>query len=245
VTHDQDQEHTAEVISGPGGPGRDHKRGVFLRDQWQRQSTRARTVTAAITVAVLAACGTAAYAATSGNSGNDPATATPAAGSASASPSPDGPGPRHGRGMWFGLGGDAAHGEATVKDRDSGEWVVRIWQRGTVEKIDGDQVTVKSEDGAEWTWTVDADTTLYRGGSSGSGADDLKKGETAYLVGSRSDDGTRTATHALSGTWEKREKRGPGDWRGHFPGQGHRGGDDRGPGGPGPSADPSGSGTAT
>lgn len=255
--HDPDQEHTAgaepperipettppmpghapqvgadwEVIAGPAGPDRERRPGASLRELWQRRSTGARVVTAAATVAVLAAGGTVAYAATSGNSGND---AVPAAGgSASATPSP---GDRPGRGMWFGLGGEAVHGEATVKDRDTDKWVVQVWQRGTVEKVDGDQVTVKSDDGTSWTWTVGSDTTVYRDGAKGSGADDLKKGETAYLVGTRSDDDTRTAKFAMAGTWEKK---GPGDWRGGFPGHGHRGwGDDHAPS---PSASPSGS----
>ena len=66
-----------------------------------------------------------AYAATS--TGPDGG-ATPAA---SGSPSsPHAPGERHGPGWRFGAG-EAVHGEATVKDRDTGEWVVRVWQRGT------------------------------------------------------------------------------------------------------------------
>jgi hypothetical protein len=140
--------------------------------------------------------------------------------------------------MWFGLGGDAVHGEATVKDRDTGEWVVRVWQRGTVEKVDGDQVTVKSEDGASWTWTVSSDTRVFGDGTPDTGADALKKGETAYLAGTRSDDGTRTATHAVSGTWT--DKRRDDDWRGKLPGHGPR--DWRGPD---PAAGPPDSGTTT
>jgi hypothetical protein len=160
-------------------------------------------------VAVLALGGTVAYAATSAGSGNG---ALPAAsGSASASPSPGEPGDRPGRGPWFGLGGIGVHGESTVKDRGSGAWVVRIWQRGTVEKVDGDRVTVKSEDGAAWTWTVGADVKVFP--DDGSGADALKKGETVFLVGSRSD-GTRTAQHILSGAWEKKV---PG-WLDRLPG---------------------------
>jgi hypothetical protein len=98
---------------------------------------------------------------------------------------------------------DGSSASPSVKDRDTGEWVVRIWQRGTVEKVDGDQVTVKSADGAEWTWTV------------GSGA-------TAFLACTRSDDDTRTASRVLSGTWEEWKKdRGPGEGRDKFRGPRH------------------------
>jgi hypothetical protein len=251
VTHEPDQRRDSggdepagtesEILTGRGGPDREPPRGTALRGLWQRQSVRARAVTAAGTVAVLALGGTVAYAATSSGSGEG----APPSASGSAAPSPDGPGGRHGHGV-FGLGGDAVHGEATVKDRDSGDWVVRVWQRGTVEKVDGDQVTVKSEDGAAWTWTVNSDTTVFHDGDKGSGTGDVKKGETAFLSGTRSDDGTRTAARVLSGDWkghqdrEDGEDRGPGGWRGGFGGHGPR--DWRGSG---PSASPSGSGATT
>lgn len=121
------------------------------------------------------------------------------------------------------------HGESTVKDPDTGKWVVRIWQRGTVEKVDGHRVTVRSEDGAEWTWTVGSDTTVRHDGDKGSGTGDLKKGDDIFVVGTRDDD-TRTADRVLAGNWEewkqgkgegKDRDRGPGDWRGKFPGPRH------------------------
>jgi len=240
---DPDQEHTVgggrsdgpsgagpdpEILAGPGGAGpervRDGTRDTGPRGVWRRRSTR---VAAATAVAVLALGGTVAYAATSGDSGSG---ALPAA-AASASPSPEGPGERHGHGPRFGLGGDTVHGEATVKDRDSGEWVVRIWQRGTVEKVDGDQVTVKSEDGAAWTWSVGADVKVFPERASGSDA--LTKGDKAYLVGTRSDDGTRTARHVLSGDWEDR---GPGGWIDRLPGHDSREGRTAGTSGSGAGA---------
>ncbi|WP_367325229.1 hypothetical protein [Streptomyces sp. HUAS ZL42] len=239
-----DQEHTGgdapsemEVLSGPGGPERE---GTPLRGVWQRRSARGRAVIAAATVVALGLGGTVAYAATSGNSGESGAAAAAAS---SASASPDGPGERHGPGRWFGLGGEGVHGEATVKDRDTGKWVVRIWQRGTVEKVDGDEVTVKSDDGAEWTWKVASDTPVNRDGASDSGADALKKGETAFLVGSRDGD-TRTATRVLAGTFEDKgpgKDDGKGDRHGRLPGHGHG----RGWGETAPSPSPSGSGATT
>jgi len=225
-----------EVMTGPGGP---EPAGEPAWDRvWRRRSGRARAVIAASTVAVLALGGTVAYAATSGSSSTG---ATPSA-SGSASPAPSGPGQRHGGGRWFDFGGMGVHGEATVRDRDTGKWVVRVWQRGTVEKIDGDHVTVKSEDGARWTWTVGSDSTVLHDGTKGSGTGGLKKGETALLVGTRADNGTRTARRVLAGDLTGK---GPGgDWRGKFPG--------RGPGHgprdwrmPAPWASPSGSGATT
>ncbi|MGC9543873.1 hypothetical protein [Streptomyces sp. UG1] len=231
MTHDPDHAHDAggepagsdfEVLTGPAGPERDPARGTAaLRGLWQRQSVRARAVTAAATVAVLGLGGTVAYAATASGSGEG---ASPAA---SGSASPDTPGQRHGPGWWFGLGaGGGVHGESTVKDPDSDEWVVRIWQRGTIEKVDGDQVTVKSEDGAEWMWTVGSDTTVRHDGDASSGAGDLEKGEDIFVVGTRSDDDSRSASRVLAGDWDEWKKdrgteRGPGEWRGGFPGPRH------------------------
>jgi hypothetical protein len=214
-----------EVLTGPGGAERDRP---GIDRLWRQRSRRARAVIAAATVGVLALGGTVAYAATSGGSSSEALPA--AAGSPSGSPSPGGPGFRHGGG--FGLGGAAVHGEATVKDNATGKWVVRIWQRGTVTKVDGDQVTVKSDDGTSWTWTVGSDVTAQ-----GSGA--LKKGDTASLTGTRSDSGTRTADRAFTGTFDRK---GPGDGRGGPDGRGPWG---RGDHSPSSAPSPSGSGATT
>lgn len=202
-----------EVIAGPGP---DREPGPTLWARWRRRSARARAVTVAAAVVALALGGTVAYAAGSGGSG---AGVVPAAGSSSGPPSPDGHG--HGPGFgWFGLGGGGVHGEVTVKDRDTGKWVVRTWQRGTVEKVDGDQVTVRSDDGARWSWTVGPDAKVHREGSSGKGAGALKKGDKAFLAGTRSDNGARTAALAVAGTFDHM---GPGEGREGrrgFPGHG-------------------------
>ncbi|MFF4586341.1 hypothetical protein [Streptomyces sp. NPDC001388] len=229
--HEQ-QPDRIEVLSGPGG---EERRPDSPRALWRRRPARGRTVIAATAVAVLALGGTVAYAATSGGTSGGSPSASPSA----SSPSED-HGGRHGHGgPWsgFGLGGDAVHGEATVKDRDTGEWVVRVWQRGTVEKADGDRVTVKSEDGTSWTWTVGPDTPVRADGTSGSGAGALEKGDTVVVVGSRSGD-TYTAARVLSGDFRDR---GPDrdDGRGGFPGHGPWDrGDDRSP-------SPTGGGAAT
>jgi hypothetical protein len=238
-----------EVLAAGGHERERAPGGAALRGLWRRQSVRARAVTAAATVVALGLGGTVAYAATS--SGAEEGGTSAASGSAS--PSPDGHGGGHGGGhglgQFFGMRG--VHGEATVKDEDTGKWVVRTWQRGTVEKVDGDQVTVRSEDGAEWTWTVGSDTKVHLHGTPGTGADALKKGEEVFLIGSRSDDGTRTASRVLAGTWKEgkhkgedkgRDKGGPGDRRGRFPGHGGHGPQDWRA--PSPSSSPSGSGAA-
>lgn len=152
--------HEVELLSGPVDEERER---ADPRALWQRRSARGRALIAATTVAVLALGGTVAYAATNGSDGGSPSTSPSASSS-------EGPGGRHGHGgPWFGPGGDAVHGEATVKDPDTGKWVVRVWQRGTVEKVNDDRVTVKSEDGTSWTWTVGSDTSVLSDGASGPG----------------------------------------------------------------------------
>jgi hypothetical protein len=204
-----------EVLAGPDG---DRGPGTVLRGRPRPRSGRARAVTAAAAVAALALGGTVAYAAASDPSGSG---AVPAAAgtSSSASPSPGGPGGHGFLGPWSRLGGEAVHGEATVKARDTGKWVVRVWQRGTVRQADGDQVTVTSEDGAQWTWKVGPDAVVRKGGSSRTGAGALAKGDTVMLVGTRSGD-TRTASFVVDGVLGGRARGDDGDGRGPF-GGGH------------------------
>ncbi|MET8978225.1 hypothetical protein ABZX85_21685 [Streptomyces sp. NPDC004539] len=186
MTHDPEQEQPPEILGS--GPERAPSR---LAGVWRRRSTRGRAVIAGTTVAVLALGGTVAYAATNGDSSR------PAAPSAAPSGAPSGaPKDRDGlRFGWFGLGG-AVHGEATVKD--GSDWVVRVWQRGTVEQADGGRLTVKSDDGTSWTWTLGKDVK---------DADGAKKGDTVSVVGTRDGD-TRTADRVLTGSftqkWEHR-----------------------------------------
>ncbi|MEV5959998.1 hypothetical protein AB0M11_40755 [Streptomyces sp. NPDC051987] len=211
-----------EVLSGPGA-GREP--GVPLRDLWRRQSFRVRAVTVALVAGALALGGTVAFAA--GSAGSGSAASPASSGAPSARPSaPDGRGPGHG---WFGMtGGMGVHGEATVKDPATGRYVVRVWQRGTVQKVAGDQVTVKSDDGTSWTWTVGSDVKV-RGGS-----DALKKDTKAFLVGTRGAGGKLTASGAFSG-----------DFTGMRGGMGRGGVHDRGGPWQRPSPSPSGDGATT
>ncbi|WP_432156725.1 MULTISPECIES: hypothetical protein [unclassified Streptomyces] len=197
---------------------KDEHTGKDRRTARGGRSVRGRAVVAGTTVAVLALGGTVAYAATSG-----------AERSGGGSPAPTASSPGHGRGHGhgpaFGLGG-AVHGEATVKDRDSGEWIVRVWQRGTVEKVDGDRVTVRSEDGASWTWTVGSGTPVLRDGGKSTGAGALEKDESVRVAGTRTGD-TRTAERVVSGPFGDTPRDGDGHGGpGHRWGNGHRWGDD-------------------
>ncbi|WP_109002473.1 hypothetical protein [Streptomyces rishiriensis] len=229
----------AELLSGPAD-GAGEREGGPVRTPWRRRSARARALIAATAVAVLALGGTVAYAATSNGSDGGSPSAAPSASSS------EGPGARHGRGgPWFGPGGDAAHGEATVKDPGTGHWVVRVWQRGAVEKADHTHLTVRSEDGVSWTWTLGPDARVLDDGASGSGAAAPTKGATVFVVGTRSGD-TNTADRVLSGSFggdRGRDDHGHDhdhDHRGGFPGHGpwDRGGQHRSPA-------PTGSGAAT
>lgn len=220
-----DEPDRTEVLRGPTDSDEHHHGGP--RTAWRRRSPRGRAVIAATTVAVLALGGTVAYAAASDGSGGPPA-ASPSASSS------HGPGERHGHGRpWSGFA-DAAHGEATVKDPATGDWVVRVWQRGTVQKADGDRITVRSEDGASWTWKLGPDATASDRGSSGAHAP--KKGDTVSVVGTRSGD-AYTADRVLSGSRDEHRR---DDRHGGFPGHGPwgRGGGDR-------SAGPTDGGAAT
>ncbi|MEW1777072.1 hypothetical protein [Streptomyces sp. NPDC086777] len=205
-----------EVLSGP-----DREPGAPLRDRWRRQSFRVRAVTVALVAGALALGGTVAFAAGSGSG----SVAAPAAAGASPSPSaPGGCGPGHG--WWFGMAGMGVHGEATVKDPDTGKYVVRVWQRGTVENVDGDQVTVQSADGTSWTWTVGSHVKV-RGDS-----DTLKKDAKAILIGTRGDNGKPTASGAFSGDFTGMGRGGMHDHGGPWQRHGDRS----------PSPSPSGSG---
>ncbi|MGQ4364452.1 hypothetical protein [Streptomyces sp. SAS_272] len=213
-----DKPDPAEALSTPADAEERDRSGP--RTSWRRRSPRGRAVIAATTVAVLALGGAVAYAAASDGSGGAPS-ASPSASSS------HGPGERHGHGgPWSGFGGEAAHGEATVKDPGTGGWVVRVWQRGTVQKADDGRITVRSEDGVSWTWALGPDATGSAHGSSG--ADAPKKGDTVTVVGSRSGD-AHTADRVLSGSPDGHRR---DDRRGGFPGHGPwgRGGDDRSPG---------------
>lgn len=74
------------------------------------------------------------------------------------------------------------HGQATVKNRKTGSFVVREWQRGTVVAIAGDRITVRSADGTSWTWTVVKNAKITRDGKK-IAESALGTGDTVEVVG--------------------------------------------------------------
>ena len=70
----------------------------------------------------------------------------------------------------FGLGG-VLHSESVVSDGDGG-YLTHLTQRGTIESIDADRLTVVSDDGYERTWNRTSDTVTGGGGWSVSKNDD-------------------------------------------------------------------------
>ncbi|MDL4816981.1 DUF5666 domain-containing protein [Actinomadura opuntiae] len=81
------------------------------------------------------------------------------------------------------------HGEATVRRKDG--FHLADWQRGKITGISGTALTVRSADGATWTWTTNSDTRVRKdGGKSTLSA--LTTGAQVFVLGERSGD-TRTA----------------------------------------------------
>jgi hypothetical protein len=106
-----------------------------------------------------------------------------------------GPG-RHGRGErgpgghGFGLrGGRGVHGEATVRDGDG--FRLATFQHGEITALSSPTLTVKSADGATWTWTTNGDTRI-RKDRENIALKDLAKDDEIRIAGERSGD-TRTA----------------------------------------------------
>ncbi|TDC61623.1 hypothetical protein E1200_28550 [Actinomadura sp. GC306] len=105
-------------------------------------------------------------------------------------PGRHGPG-EHGPGeRGFGMhGGRGVHGEATVRDGDA--FRVVSFQHGDITALSGTTLTVKSADGASWTWTVNDDTRI-RKDREDIDLKDLAKDDEIRIAGERSGD-TRTA----------------------------------------------------
>jgi hypothetical protein len=122
---------------------------------------------------------------------SDPS-ASPAASAAPVAPGGGkglfGPG---GLGQWFGFGGKG--GPWTAGGPIIGERVGRLGGAITITKIDGTNVSLKTDDG--WTRTISvADTTQIRVGSQAGKLADLKVGDTISLAQKKNADGTFTVT---------------------------------------------------
>ena len=74
------------------------------------------------------------------------------------------------------------HGQATVKNRKTGQFRVREWQRGSITGVSGATLTVKSADGVSWTWTVEKNARITRDGKKVAESA-LKTGDTVMVVG--------------------------------------------------------------
>jgi hypothetical protein len=123
--------------------------------------------------------------------------AVPAAANSSPSPSPSAtsgapkahPGKGNGKRLAALRHIRGVHGEATVRRKDG--FHVADWQRGKITGISGTTLTVRSADGATWTWTTNGDTRVRKdGGKSSLSA--LSGGAQVFVLGERSGD-TRTA----------------------------------------------------
>ena len=82
------------------------------------------------------------------------------------------------------------HGEAVAKD-DQGAIRTHDWQNGQVTAVSGSSMTVRSADGATWTWTLNGDTKVRKAGKDGT-ASDIATGDKVVVSGQRTGD-TRTA----------------------------------------------------
>jgi hypothetical protein len=106
----------------------------------------------------------------------------------------NGPSGHHGPGRAFpGLGGDiglgrgggdALHGEFTVKDKD-GKIVTKVVQHGSVTAVSATSVSLKSEDGFTGTYAVNSDTKVRVGGDSAA-IGGVKAGNNAWVIATKS-----------------------------------------------------------
>jgi hypothetical protein len=157
---------------------------------------------------------------------------------ASPSDTPSEPGRRHGWGMGrrlgFGFGG-GIHGEYVVPDGE-GKYITVATQFGDVTAIDGDSVTVKSEDGYTKEYVINSETRVSAGRE---GATSVQNGDKVLVKATVSGD-TATAVAVIDTT---RPARQGWEGKGHRHHGGRPGGPD--PGGPGQTATPAPAPTST
>jgi hypothetical protein len=149
--------------SGPAGPTNSvGPAGPAVRAAGAGRSTVGRRTVAAVAVAVgLAVAGGVAIAATGASTGiGNAALGHPGgygySGEARPGDGQGGPGMPGGRG---GIGG-ALHGEFVVPDGNGG-YATRLLQSGRITAVDGDSLTVASDDGHSTTYTITSSTTFH------------------------------------------------------------------------------------
>jgi uncharacterized protein (UPF0333 family) len=77
------------------------------------------------------------------------------------------------------------HGQVTVKNGKSGQYVTWEWQRGQVTAASGTSLTVRSTDGTSWTWTATPQAKVTRDGKK-IAESALKSGDTVLVEGRQS-----------------------------------------------------------
>jgi hypothetical protein len=97
--------------------------------------------------------------------------------------------PGKGHPFWRARALRGVHGEATVKRNDG--FHLATWQRGKITSVSSGGLTVRSDDGVSWTWTVNDDTRVRKDGEK-SALKNLANGDQVLVAGERSGD-TRTA----------------------------------------------------
>ena len=119
---------------------------------------------------------------TPGSNGNAPQNGQQGRGPGDGGPGMMG-GHHRGGGMMGGLGfaGRIQHGEAVVTKQDGTTATVRV-QSGLITSVSATQVVVKSTDGTEWTWPIDANTKISRDRATAK-ATDLVAGDTVMVIG--------------------------------------------------------------
>jgi hypothetical protein len=106
----------------------------------------------------------------------------------------------HGAGLRHGLGRRVLHGEMTIQTREGVKTIVMA--RGEVTALSGDAITVKSSDGVETSFGIDAATRYGFRNETGPTAE-LKVGEDAFVAGEKSGD-RAVAKRIISGDLARR-----------------------------------------
>jgi hypothetical protein len=86
---------------------------------------------------------------------------------------------------------EGLYGETVVKD-DDGAIKTFVWQSGQVTAASGSSVTVRSENGTTWTWTLNGDTAVRKNDKDAKPSD-IATGDKVRISGERSGN-TRTAS---------------------------------------------------
>jgi hypothetical protein len=132
--------------------------GTLLREGTHSMVTRTtKTVLAGLTVLAVAGLGSGiAYAQDGGNAPAPPSNSPAPPSNGDVGPDRSAASGKHHRNFL----GRIEHGEFTVRAKD-GDRVIDV-QRGTVTAVDGQSLTVKSEDGFSGTYTVDQQTKVHK-----------------------------------------------------------------------------------